>query len=321
MAAGQGLPPRAAGRFRPGKRIMTPEQHRRLGEIVFAAADLYGPERRAYLDEACGGDALLREAAERVLDQNGDEKTVPMRLSVEAADAILCEGGVPPEWSGPYRIICKIGEGGMGAVYEAEQDTPRRNVAIKMLRPGYGSAALVRRFRREIELLGRLQHPGIAQVYGAGSAPTPAGEAPYFAMELVRGLPLNQYAGKHTLSNDDRLRLVALICDAVQFAHQHGVIHRDLKPANILVVGEEATERPATAGRLRDGATKASEAQACADSKTASASTQSSVLSPQSFRRSRKFSTSASPERWAPTSSRSRRFRPKSARSSALWPT
>src|SRR5262249_46703789 len=131
-----------------------------------------------------------------------------------------------------YRLIRVLGEGGMGMVYEAEQDNPRRTVALKVIRPGLTSAFLLRRFAREAQILGRLRHPGIAQVYDAGVA---EGGQPYFAMELIAGLPLDRYASEHALDAPGRLELLARVCDAVQHAHERGVIHRDLKPANVLV--------------------------------------------------------------------------------------
>lgn len=136
---------------------------------------------------------------------------------------------------GRYRIISVLGEGGMGTVYEAEQDQPHRTVALKVIRPGFMSPDLIRRFARESEVLGRLQHPGIAQIYEAGTSEEAYGAQPFFAMELVRGEPLTDYANSHALDRDQRLELFARVCDAVAYAHQQGVIHRDLKPANILV--------------------------------------------------------------------------------------
>ena len=140
-----------------------------------------------------------------------------------------------PQRIGSYRILSVIGEGAMGVVYEAEQDRPHRRVALKVIRPGFGDAARQRRFDHEAEFLGRLQHPGIAQIYHAGVADTPHGQQAYFAMELVRGRALNHYVAERPRSITERLQLLTQICDAVEHAHQKGVIHRDLKPANILV--------------------------------------------------------------------------------------
>src|SRR5215813_1170835 len=136
---------------------------------------------------------------------------------------------------GRYTITRLIGEGGMGAVYEAEQDQPRRTVALKVIKPGLTSDELLRRFARESQALGRLQHPGIAQIYEAGTADAGYGPQPYFAMEFIRGETLRDYAQKHRLNTRHRLEIVAKICDAVHHAHQRGLIHRDLKPGNILV--------------------------------------------------------------------------------------
>src|SRR5262245_53594340 len=136
---------------------------------------------------------------------------------------------------GRYKITRLIGEGGMGAVYEAEQDQPRRTVALKVIKAGLASPELLRRFAQESQALGRLQHPGIAQIYDAGTADTGFGPTPYFAMEFIRGETLRDYADKHHLNTRQRLEIVAKVCDAVHHAHQRGLIHRDLKPGNILV--------------------------------------------------------------------------------------
>jgi eukaryotic-like serine/threonine-protein kinase len=155
-----------------------------------------------------------------------------------AAEEALETDAVPPgSRYGSYRLVRLLGRGGMGAVYEAEQDNPRRIVALKVIKAGLASPELVRRFKQESQALGRLQHPGIAQIYEAGTADTRFGPQPYFAMELVRGEPLLQYAESHHLGTRQRLELMARICEAVHHAHQRGIIHRDLKPGNILVDG------------------------------------------------------------------------------------
>ncbi len=145
---------------------------------------------------------------------------------------------------GRYVIVGVVGRGGMGVVYRARQDRPQREVALKLIRPGWMSALLLRRFEFEAELLGRLKHPGIAQVYEAGV--DAATGTPYFAMELVEGVPLTDYASRRGLNLRQRLELFAKVCDAVQHAHARGVIHRDLKPGNILVadVGDPPEPQP-----------------------------------------------------------------------------
>jgi len=138
---------------------------------------------------------------------------------------------------GRYRLVRVLGEGGMGTVYEAVQDHPHRTVALKVVRGGQLSPRLARRFELEAELLGRLQHPGIAQIYEAGTADVGGGSGaqPFFAMELIRGATLIDYANSKALGTRERLSLVARICDAVQHAHERGIVHRDLKPSNILI--------------------------------------------------------------------------------------
>src|SRR5262249_38746561 len=133
---------------------------------------------------------------------------------------------------GSYRILRCIAEVGMGVVYEAEQDSPRRTVALKVVRPNLASPAVRQRFTHEAQILGRLHHPGIAQIYEAGLGDD---GQPYFAMEFICGSPLNQYVRRHGLDLAARVALLTRVCDAVQHAHDQGVIHRDLKPANILV--------------------------------------------------------------------------------------
>ena len=140
-----------------------------------------------------------------------------------------------PDTIARYTVVRLIGEGGMGAVYEAEQEHPRRTVALKVIKAGMASPALLRRFEQEAEALGRLQHPGIAQIYEAGTADTGFGPQPYFAMEFIRGSGLRDYVEEHHLNTRQRLEIMEKVCEAVHHAHQRGLIHRDLKPGNILV--------------------------------------------------------------------------------------
>ena len=136
---------------------------------------------------------------------------------------------------GRYTVVRAIGEGGMGTVYLAEQDQPRRTVALKVIRAGIVTPRLLKRFEVESQLLARLQHPGIAQVYDAGTADAGAGPQPFFAMELIEGPTLAEWVRAKSLTIRERLELFTKICEGVQHAHTKGVIHRDLKPSNIIV--------------------------------------------------------------------------------------
>ncbi len=147
-----------------------------------------------------------------------------------------------PGQIGPYRILQVLGEGGMGVVYEAEETGPvRRRVAVKVMRAGLNSREVVARFETERQALAVMNHPGIARVLGVGA--TSDGQ-PYFAMELVRGLPITSYCDTHRLSIDQRIELFIAVCHAVQHAHQKGVTHRDLKPTNILVTEQDGAAQP-----------------------------------------------------------------------------
>lgn len=137
-----------------------------------------------------------------------------------------------------FRLVGVLGYGGMGAVFEAEQQHPRRRVALKLLAASRSSPELLRRFQHEVQLLARLQHPYIAQIYQAGSFDAGDGPQPYFVLEYVDGLPLVEHVQRHDLALDQMLVLIVRLCEAVQHAHQRGIIHRDLKPANILVQPE-----------------------------------------------------------------------------------
>jgi tetratricopeptide (TPR) repeat protein/predicted Ser/Thr protein kinase len=136
---------------------------------------------------------------------------------------------------GRYRIEGPLGEGGMGTVYAARQERPDRRVALKLIRPGMTTPRLLRRFELEAEVLGRLQHPGIAAIYEAGTYFGPAGPQPFFAMEFVEGQDLKTHVLRHRLTIRERVALLIKVADAIQHAHEKGVIHRDLKPVNILV--------------------------------------------------------------------------------------
>src|SRR5262249_55094373 len=131
-----------------------------------------------------------------------------------------------PARFGTYRIVGLLGQGGMGAVYEAVQEKPERRVALKVIRAGATTDSALRRFEQESQLLGKLQHPGIAQIFGAGTADAGDGPQPYFAMELVQGRTLARYADATRPSTRAKLELIAKVCDGVHHAHQKGIIHR-----------------------------------------------------------------------------------------------
>ena len=223
----------------------------RIQELFDQAVALPLDERPAFLAGACPNDPALRAEVESLLAcdagfTHGGGGDGELKSPLVLAPAPWTSGGDAPERDhltlspshlvtmrlGHYKVLRRIAEGGMGAVYEAEQDNPRRPVALKVIRPGFASPALLKRFTHEAQILGRLHHPGIAQVYEAGLADD---GQPFFAMEFIRGLPLDEYSNRHGLDLAARIGLLAQVCDAVQHAHDQGVIHRDLKPANILV--------------------------------------------------------------------------------------
>jgi WD40 repeat protein/predicted Ser/Thr protein kinase len=207
----------------------------RVKALFLQALELEPERRGTFLDQHCAGDAELRAAVEELLLCDAKAQSTPDFLPSPAAEAraILAPAErAVPESIGRYRIVRRLGEGGMGTVYEAEEGEPRRTVALKVIRPGFDSAELRKRFAREARILGQLKHAGIAQVYESGA--TEDGQL-YLAMEFIRGLPLREHVGLRGLGPPARLELVARVCDAVQHAHEHGIVHRDLKPANILV--------------------------------------------------------------------------------------
>jgi tetratricopeptide (TPR) repeat protein/tRNA A-37 threonylcarbamoyl transferase component Bud32 len=205
-------------------------------------------ERVSFLAGICPEDAVLRRQVESLLAYADGTLESPLaRLEITSlsdAEGVTAPQSdeVPrpadralPATIGRYRILGVLGEGGMGLVYEAEQAQPRRKVALKVIKPGFASHQQLRRFEYESQVLGRLQHSGIAQIYEAGIADSGFGPQPYFAMELIHGESMLQYADRRQLTTGQRLHLMAKVCEAAHHAHQRGVIHRDLKPSNILV--------------------------------------------------------------------------------------
>ncbi|MEM1447487.1 MAG: serine/threonine-protein kinase [Planctomycetota bacterium] len=217
----------------------------RVAEVFEGARGLSGDERAVFLDEACAGDDALRGEVEDLLGHDAADDAlaetaladVRRRMSRVSVDAARADGARVPERIGPFTVVRRLGAGGMGVVYEALQERPKRSVAVKLLRPTLVVPSVQRRFEREAEILGRLSHPGIAQVYETGTCDLGDGPQPYFAMELVEGRPLTDHAEAAGLDARARVALVADVCDAVHHAHTQGIVHRDLKPDNVLVEG------------------------------------------------------------------------------------
>ncbi len=234
--------------------------------IVFSAARrLSVGARAAYLDEACAGDAALRQRVEELL-RAGDEAGAFLQSPAAAPSG---PGGTlrleltptekPGDRIGRYKLLQQIGEGGCGVVYMAEQTEPvHRRVALKVIKLGMDTKQVIARFEAERQAVALMDHPNIAKVLDVGA--TDAGR-PYFVMELVRGIKITDYCDQNNLSTRERLDLFIQVCQAIQHAHQKGVIHHDIKPSNILVTVNDGVAVPkvidfgiarATQGRLTD---------------------------------------------------------------------
>jgi non-specific serine/threonine protein kinase/serine/threonine-protein kinase len=212
----------------------SPDAARELFEQLL---ELPEPERETRLQELTVDNVALEARVRRLLEAHeratGFDSVIPTPPDIALPD---------PEHIGPYRVLEKLGEGGMGVVYLGEQKKPvRRRVAIKIVRPGMASAEVINRFNAERQALALMSHPGISRILDAGATEN---GLPYFIMEYVPGIPLIGYCDEHQLNLRQRVSLARLVCLAVQHAHQKGVIHRDLKPSNILVVEEDGEPLP-----------------------------------------------------------------------------
>ncbi len=229
---------------------MTPERWEQIRDLLEKALELAPEQRSAYLDGACSSDPALRKEVEDLLADSADVPSSFLQSSAMAEmigaeiEGIASVAALEPgqEFAQRFRLIRKLGEGGMGQVWLAEQTLPmRRQVALKMIKAGMYDEAVVQRFQSERQSLAIMEHPAIAKVFDAGT--TPQGQ-PYFVMEYVPGLPITEYCDQNKLTIRDRLELFIETCEAVQHAHQKAIIHRDLKPANILVVEVDGKPMP-----------------------------------------------------------------------------
>ena len=216
---------------------MNAQRWRQVDRVLEAALELSTAERPPYLDAACGGDAELRREVEQLLRAEEDARSF---LETPPSDEVVAEALKGPQEGrrvGAYRLLRRIGEGGMSTVYLARRDDDqyRREVAVKLLRRGFETPELLHRFRTERQILAGLEHPSIARLYDGG---TDEDGCPFLVMEFVRGLPIDLYCDRERLPVDARLRLFQEVCAAVRHAHQNLLVHRDLKPANILVASE-----------------------------------------------------------------------------------
>lgn len=260
---------------------MEPERWKEIERLCYAALREESAARGAFLERACGGDEALRRSVELLLAQHEKDDDFLESPAMEVAARELARdqqddtSGVTsraptaetsPEFVsvekisiGPYRLLQKLGEGGMGEVWLAEQSKPvRRLVALKLIKAGMDTREVVARFESERQALALMDHPAIAKVFDAGS--TPDGR-PYFAMEYVPGIPITSYCDKHRMTTQQRMELFIQVCEGVQHAHQKAIIHRDLKPSNILVSEVDGKPMPriidfglakATSQRLTD---------------------------------------------------------------------
>jgi eukaryotic-like serine/threonine-protein kinase len=204
--------------------------------VFTEALQLPAGERAAYLARVCGGDGELRRKVEALLeghDRLGDFlEQFPKTTSLQAGSKVSA-GEKPGDRIGHYKLLQQIGEGGCGVVFMAEQEEPvRRRVALKIIKPGMDTKSVIARFEAERQALALMDHPNIARIFDAGA--TTSGR-PYFVMELVRGIKITEYCDQQSLTTEERLKLFVQVCQAVQHAHQKGIIHRDIKPSNILV--------------------------------------------------------------------------------------
>src|ERR1700733_752107 len=230
--------------------------------ILETAAQLPVVRRAAYLKEACGADTEQRQRLEALLalyDRGSNFMEEPAVAGSQNILLPILVSEKPGDKIGRYKLLQQIGEGGCGVVYMAEQEEPvRRRVALKIIKLGMDTKNVIARFEAERQALALMDHPNIAKVFDAGATET---GRPYFVMELVHGTRITDYCDQNDLSTKERLDLFMQVCQAIQHAHQKGIIHRDIKPSNILVTRDDRAAVPkvidfgiakATQGKLTD---------------------------------------------------------------------
>jgi serine/threonine protein kinase len=224
----------------------------RIEAIFTAALARPAEERSTYLDQFCGGDAELRRRVEALLQAHDNagsflnQPAAPASVTTDQAAGQWIDRDAPPALAegpgtviGSYKLMEQIGEGGMGLVFVAEQQQPiRRKVALKVIKPGMDTRQVVARFEAERQALALMDHPNIAKVLDGGTTDS---RRPYFVMELVKGVPITEYCDQNQVSIRERLELFVHVCQAVQHAHQKGIIHRDIKPSNVLITLHDGT--------------------------------------------------------------------------------
>ncbi|PYK51952.1 MAG: serine/threonine protein kinase, partial [Verrucomicrobia bacterium] len=219
---------------------VTPERWKRVEAVFEQALELPQGQRAAFLQENCNSDAEVRREVESLLSSHERAGNFIDQPSLFFGDDTLRDNGSTlqaGELIGSYRIVRELGRGGMGAVYLAERadEQYKKRVAIKLIKRGMDTDAVLRHFRNERQILAGFDHPNIARLFDGG---TTDDGLPYFVMEYVAGLPINEYCAAHKISLVERLKLFREVCAAVSYAHRHTVIHRDIKMSNILVTSE-----------------------------------------------------------------------------------
>ena len=226
-----------------------PKQWQQVESLFQQALEQPPEEVSSWLDRSCAGDGQLRSEVASLLES--DEAAHAGFIGAWVQQAVIQHEESAPAMEGrrigPYRLIREIGSGGMGAVYLADRDDQQyeSRVAVKLVRPGFDTDFILRRFRRERQILARLEHPNITRLLDGG---TNEDGTPWLVMEYIDGDWITRYAAAQGLEIDDRIRLFQPVCAAVQFAHRQFVVHRDLKPGNILV---DRARRP-EAARFRN---------------------------------------------------------------------